>query len=654
MKINWLIKFIVLLSGLLMSAGSQAAISDGEQVALKALYTSTGGSSWTTKTGWVDSNTCTPDSLNGVICIACDAHGITCDTADNVSVIELINNNLVGAIPSSIGQLTNLIRLRLQDNKLNGSIPSELGSLTKLVTLRLYNNELEGAIPHELTDLVNLLYLELYDNKLSGQLPVGLGNLSKLWNFYIKGNQFDGELPADLTSMGSLSTIDNLFLDLRWNGLRSDDATLNSFIDSYHINPENLIPYKDSQTLAPTGVSDKKTPTSVTLSWDSFQTNPPTLGGYKLLMATSEAGPFDKLILDINDRFTTSATINNLDPVTNYWFKVCSYTGTHDENLKNIVISEHSPVVSKGVPIVDAGDDQVVNELDTVTLLATASDTDGGSIASYSWSLTGSGDIVGANATSYSFTAPEVASAGAVFVYRVTVTDNEGYIAYDDVEITVNDTNPTVSAGEDQTVNEGVPVELEASASPGNVNGTIVEYLWEQVSGSPVMINNKDTSIASFSLSIVDAAILSETLEFKVTVTDSDSKTATDNVQILVNNVLTSPSVDLGADQTVNEGATVTLSASVSDNGTITNFGWSQVSGSWVELSASPTDPFGVSFIAPMLPADSSEVFLFEVTVTDNDDQPATDQVQVTVNDVNDRPEVNPTTDLPGDEVEEE
>lgn len=646
MKINWLFKFIVLLSGMAVSSAGQAAITDTlVQDALKALYTSTGGSSWTTNTGW------TSDTSIDILCPVKDivpptTHGIICDGSSNVVELVLNDNNLVGTIPSQIGDLTNLVRLKLHNNILNGNIPSELGLLSKLVELRLFNNELEGSIPESLTDLTNLLYLELYDNRLSGQLPVGLGKLTGLWNFYIHGNQFIGNIPVDLLDMGSANANPlTLNLNLGWNAVISQDATLNSFINTNHVSL-----YEDSQTLAPTGfVLDAKTSTSVTLRWDSFQTNPATPGGYKVLMATSEVGPFTQVIPDIYDRFSTNAQINNLSAGINYWFKLCNYTDVHSEN-SNIVISEDSVVVSKGVPVVGAGVDQVVDELTPVTLNASANDTDGGSIVSYSWSL-GGVVIAGASSSLYSFTAPEVSASGTVLVFRVTVTDNDGELAYDDVQVTVNDTNPTVSAGADQTVDEGVSVQLEASASPGNPNGSIVDYSWEQVSGSPVTINNQATSIASFSFSIDDAAILSETLEFKVTVTDSDGKTATDNVQITVNNVLTPPSVDLGADQTVNEGATVTLSASVSDNGTVVEYSWSQVSGLPVDWVVSPTNPSILSFSAPQQPAESSEVFLFEVMVTDNDGMTATDQVQVTVNDV--APEVDITTDQPGIEIEE-
>ncbi|MBA0700467.1 hypothetical protein Goari_022763 [Gossypium aridum] len=61
--------------------------------------------------------------------------------------LGLSNNWLVGQIPSSVSNLTNLASLFLQNNKLNGSIPKDIGRLTNLVELHLSFNRLSGHIP---------------------------------------------------------------------------------------------------------------------------------------------------------------------------------------------------------------------------------------------------------------------------------------------------------------------------------------------------------------------------------------------------------------------------------------------------------------------------------------------------------------------------
>ncbi|MBA0683334.1 hypothetical protein Goari_025001, partial [Gossypium aridum] len=64
--------------------------------------------------------------------------------------LDLSNNWLLGPIPSSISNLTNLASLFLQINKLNGSIPQEIWRLRNLIALDLSFNRLSGHIPSSL------------------------------------------------------------------------------------------------------------------------------------------------------------------------------------------------------------------------------------------------------------------------------------------------------------------------------------------------------------------------------------------------------------------------------------------------------------------------------------------------------------------------
>ncbi|KAI3951881.1 hypothetical protein MKW92_021487, partial [Papaver armeniacum] len=46
-------------------------------------------------------------------------------------------NKLTGVIPTSVGNLRNLIQILLFENQLTGSLPTGLGNLTQLVLLSL-------------------------------------------------------------------------------------------------------------------------------------------------------------------------------------------------------------------------------------------------------------------------------------------------------------------------------------------------------------------------------------------------------------------------------------------------------------------------------------------------------------------------------------
>ena len=95
---------------------------------------------------------------------------------------------MTGAIPSQLGNLSNLEDLWLSSNQLSGSMPAELGNLSSLRVLALSDNNLSGPIPSELGNLSNLRRLWLAENQLTGALPGSLTNLSLVWQFFFGAN----------------------------------------------------------------------------------------------------------------------------------------------------------------------------------------------------------------------------------------------------------------------------------------------------------------------------------------------------------------------------------------------------------------------------------------------------------------------------------
>lgn len=75
-----------------------------------------------------------------------------------VVLLYLGNNDFVGPIPSTIGQLSTIERLAFNDNRLNGTFPQH--QFFNLTDLALQRNNLTGTIP-ELGNMTNLGKKEL-------------------------------------------------------------------------------------------------------------------------------------------------------------------------------------------------------------------------------------------------------------------------------------------------------------------------------------------------------------------------------------------------------------------------------------------------------------------------------------------------------------
>ncbi|MCY3543063.1 MAG: hypothetical protein OXH22_03330 [Chloroflexi bacterium] len=124
-----------------------------------------------------------------------------------LQILILGNNSISGAIPSAIGDMSSLHYVSLKGNMISGEIPPELSILEELASVDLKDNRLTGAIPGELGSLPNLRSLHLDDNMLSGEIPPELAGISLLENLSLERNMLSGHLPPELGSLANLRVL---------------------------------------------------------------------------------------------------------------------------------------------------------------------------------------------------------------------------------------------------------------------------------------------------------------------------------------------------------------------------------------------------------------------------------------------------------------
>ncbi|HEU4472670.1 MAG TPA: PKD domain-containing protein [Flavisolibacter sp.] len=208
-------------------------------------------------------------------------------------------------------------------------------------------------------------------------------------------------------------------------------------------------------------------------------------------------------------------------------------------------------------PSANAGPDQSINApVSTVTLTGSGTDSDG-SIAGYAWTkISGSGTI--ANPSQASTTVNGLTPGTSVF--RLTVTDDKGATATDDITITVVAQNvpPQANAGEDRTIT--LPANsLTLTGLGTDSDGSIAGYAWTKTSGGAATIQTPGAASTQVT------GLAQGVYVFTLTVTDDKGATAVDAVQVTVNaqapGCPAKTIVILGSSTAAGTGATSTASS---------------------------------------------------------------------------------------------
>ncbi|XP_020080032.1 LRR receptor-like serine/threonine-protein kinase GSO1 [Ananas comosus] len=124
---------------------------------------------------------------------------------NQITVLDLSNNNLANEIPSSIGSLSSLTLLHLNNNNFYGELPLELRHCNNLLFLDLSNNKLTGGIPRWIREnLQDLVILQLRSNMFVGEIPPELARLAYLQFLDLAHNNLTGSVPD---SFGNFSAM---------------------------------------------------------------------------------------------------------------------------------------------------------------------------------------------------------------------------------------------------------------------------------------------------------------------------------------------------------------------------------------------------------------------------------------------------------------
>lgn len=178
---------LLLFTFAVVGSSLKGQVITSDSLALVALYDSTGGDGWIRNDNWL--------TLNPVS----SWYGVDV-TNQRVTRLRLPENNLIGHVPATMGNLDQIDWLFLWGNQIT-SIPSETASLSKLRRFWIHENQL-SSIPSEIGNLESVEELFLDDNQLV-TLPPEIGQLATLKYLGVSGNPL-AFLPADIGKLDSL------------------------------------------------------------------------------------------------------------------------------------------------------------------------------------------------------------------------------------------------------------------------------------------------------------------------------------------------------------------------------------------------------------------------------------------------------------------
>jgi hypothetical protein len=230
---------------------------------------------------------------------------------------------------------------------------------------------------------------------------------------------------------------------------------------------------------------------------------------------------------------------------TNYSFTLVVNDGTASSTTDQITVQVKQ--VNKA-PVASAGTDQSINEGVLGTLDGSASSDPDGSLITYLWTAPAGITLSSTTALKPTFTAPEVA-VNTNYIFTLVVNDGTISSATDQIIVQVKQVNkaPLANAGSDQSVNEGVLVTLDGTAS-SDPDGSTISYLWTVPAG--ITLSSNATSKPTFTAPEVAT---NTNYTFTLVVNDGTLSSTADQIVVQVKHVNKVPVANAGLDQSVSQ-----------------------------------------------------------------------------------------------------